>query len=124
MMQLANKAEKIFVDKLVADFQVMGPARAKAMFGGYGIYIDEYMVGLVADSVLYLKVDTILAKAYAEKNLPHFTYHKNGRVFNMSYCQAPAEITHDIEMMVAWVSKSYDVAKRAKQAKKVRAKKA
>lgn len=111
------KDEKAFVASLVNAFQIIGQSRAKAMFGGYGIYIDECMVGLVADAVLYLKVDKALSKQYSEKGLPHFTFMKNDKPVDMSYCQAPQEIFDDLELMLVWVEKSYNVAKLAKKAR-------
>lgn len=84
------------------------------MFGGYGIYIEECMVGLVADAVLYLKVDKSLAQQYSDKGLPHFTFIKNGKPVTMSYCQAPQDAFDDLEVMLMWVEKSYAVAKQAK----------
>ncbi len=48
--------EKEFVSYLVELMQSIGPVRAQAMFGGHGIFLEQLMFGLVADSVLYLKV--------------------------------------------------------------------
>ena len=112
--------EKAFVADLVGNFGLIGPARAKAMFGGYGIYIEETMVGLVADRVLYLKVDESLAREYQALKLPHFSYAKNGKRFNMSYCQAHASVHQDTSALVEWVEKSLAVAKAAKQTKSKR----
>lgn len=110
------KDEKALVASLVDAFQIIGHARSRAMFGGYGIYIEECMVGLVADGVLYLKVDNALSRQYQEQGLPHFTFMKNDKAVEMSYCRAPKAIFDDLELMIAWVEKSYAVAQRAKQA--------
>lgn len=109
--------EKAFIASLVNSFQIIGSSRAKAMFGGYGLYIEECMVGLVADAELYLKVDKALSKQYAEKGLPHFTFMKGDKPVEMSYCRAPEEIFDDLALMLEWVEKSYKVAKQLKQAK-------
>ena len=52
-----SKKEKEFVSYVVELMQSVGPVHAKGMFGGHGIFLDGLMFGLVADSVLYLKVD-------------------------------------------------------------------
>jgi len=44
-----------FVVYLKEVFEQLGPIRARKMFGGYGIYHDGVMFGLVADDTLYLK---------------------------------------------------------------------
>ncbi len=46
-----------FVDYLKEVFEQFGQIRARKMFGGYGIYHDGVMFGLVADDTLYLKAD-------------------------------------------------------------------
>jgi hypothetical protein len=37
---------------LVELMQSIGPVRAQAMFGGHGIFLEQLIFGLVADSVL------------------------------------------------------------------------
>ena len=37
--------------------QTVRPVTAKAMFGEYGIFVDGLMFALIADSVIYLKID-------------------------------------------------------------------
>lgn len=46
-----------FVEYLLELLEPSGGVRAKAMFGGFGIYRDNLMFGLVADDILYFKVD-------------------------------------------------------------------
>ena len=46
-----------FVDFLLEGLQPLGAVSARRMFGGYGIYCEGVMFGLVADDALYLKVD-------------------------------------------------------------------
>jgi len=55
-MPVSNE-EKEFVTYVVDLMQSIGPVRAKGMFGGHGIFLEGLMFGLIADSVLYLKVD-------------------------------------------------------------------
>ena len=42
-----------FVDYLVENLQSLGVVRARAMFGGFGIYLNDLMFGLVADDELF-----------------------------------------------------------------------
>ena len=46
-----------FVTHVVDMLEPLGPVSARRMFGGYGIYLDGMMFALVADDILYLKVD-------------------------------------------------------------------
>ena len=47
-----------FVEYVIGSLAMLGPVRAKSMFGGWGIFCDDLMFGLVADDELSLKVDT------------------------------------------------------------------
>ena len=106
----ASSAEKEFVSYVVELMQSIGPVYAKGMFGGHGIFLDGQMFGLVADSVLYLKVDTETEKQFTEKGLEAFTYNKNGKDYKMSYYQAPEEALEDSDEMNTWANKAYNVA--------------
>lgn len=105
-----SASEKEFVLYVVDLMQSVGPVHAKGMFGGYGIYLDGLMFGLVADSVLYLKTDKQTENEFKDRGLEAFTYSKKGKEFRMSYYQAPEEALEDGEEMNAWANKAYGVA--------------
>jgi len=83
------------------------------MFGGHGIFLQGLMFGLVADSVLYLKVDEETKNEFEAKGLEAFSYNKKGKEFKMSYYQAPEEALESAEEMNFWVNKAYGVALKA-----------
>ncbi|MDX2503518.1 MAG: TfoX/Sxy family protein [Gammaproteobacteria bacterium] len=116
-MPVSNE-EKEFVTYVVELMQPMGPVRAKGMFGGHGIFLEGIMFGLVADSVLYLKVDKETEMQYKARGLEAFTYHKKGKEYKMSYYQAPEEILEDGEEMTTWANKAYEVAIKAASKKR------
>jgi DNA transformation protein len=90
------------------------------MFGGHGIFLDGLMFGLVADSVLYLKVDKEIENEFKVKELEAFTYNKKGKEFKMSYYQASEEALEDADEMHTWANKVYGPALRtvSKKSKK------
>ena len=45
----SSPEEKEFTSYVVDLMQSIGPVNAKAMFGGYGIFLEGLMFGLVAD---------------------------------------------------------------------------
>jgi len=72
--------------------QPLGEVRARRMFGGYGLYLGDRMFGLVADDILYFKVDADSEGDYADSGLPCFSYMRQGRSVTIrSFRQAPAE---------------------------------
>ena len=113
-----SNTEKEFVSYVVELMQGIGPVRAKSMFGGHGIFLEDLMFGLVVDSTLYLKTDNETENDYKEKGLEAFTYNKKGKEFKMSYYQAPEETLEDIEEMNSWANKAYSTALRAASMKR------
>ena len=104
-----------FVDYLTEVFQQFGSVRTRRMFGGYGVYHDDLMFGLVADDMLYLKADEQSAKLFSDKGLDQFEYVKNGKPMKMSYYAAPEEIFDDPEVATVWARHAYEAALRSKK---------
>lgn len=103
-----------FVEHLSEVFHLFGPIHAKSMFGGYGIYHHELMIGLVADNTLYLKTDALSAPHFSAAGSMPFEYTKNGVSMKMSYSSAPIEIFDDPEMAKTWASRAYEAALRSR----------
>lgn len=113
-----SSIDKEFVSYVVDLMQSIGPVYAKSMFGGHGIFLEGLMFGLVADSVLYLKVDAETVDKFKDRGLDAFTYNKKGRQLTMPYHQAPDEALEDGEEMNLWANKAYAVALRAASKKR------
>ena len=109
-MRIGMKKHDEFVDYLLEQMQPLGPVTAKAMFGGYGIYIDDLMFALVADDVLYLKTIADDLPEFGERGLRPFSYTRNGKTFNMSYSEAPAEVLEDADIMQQWGNRAIAAA--------------
>lgn len=86
---------------------------AKRMFGGYGIFRDGLMFGLVADDTLYLKVDAENKVDFTARGLGPFVYMKGNKAMSMSYHQAPSEALDSPDEMVVWAEKAFQAALRA-----------
>jgi DNA transformation protein len=112
---MGGKSE--FVEYLLELLEPFGHVKAKAMFGGFGIYRHDLMFGLVANDSLYLKVDEKSRSEFESKGLSPFVYKMKGKEFSMSYYKAPDEALEDPEEMAQWAQKAYDAAVRAAQKK-------
>jgi DNA transformation protein and related proteins len=104
-----------FVEYLAEVFQDFGAIRSRRMFGGYGIYHGDLMFGLVADDVLYLKVDAESVTRFEDMGLEPFEYVKNGKPMNMSYYMAPEAIFDDPDVAKEWAQLAYEAALRARK---------
>ncbi len=92
-----------FVEYLLELLAPLGEVSAKSMFGGYGIYRDGLMFGLVANDVLYLKVDDINRGSFESRGLPPFTYERKDKpAIVMSFHRAPEEALEESEALCAW----------------------
>ena len=107
-----------FVEFVVENLQALGPVYAKRMFGGYGIFLDGLMFGLVAADTLYLKADDVNDAAFDELGLGHFEFHRKDKIVRMSYRLAPEFVFDDPDELVEWGGKSYAAARRASPAVK------
>ncbi len=103
-----------FVEHLNEVFRLFGPIRSRRMFGGFGVYHHDLMIGLVADDTLYLKTDALSAAHFSEAGCLPFEYTKNGLTMKMSYSSAPVEIFDDPETAKTWAIRAYEAALRSR----------
>ena len=103
-----------FVEYLSEVFRLFGPVRARRMFGGYGVYYQDLMIGLVANDTLYLKTDEHSAQSFSEAGCRPFEYTKNGVTMTMSYSSAPIEVLDDPEAAKTWATRAHEAALRSR----------
>lgn len=103
-----------FVEHLSEVFRPFGAIRSRRMFGGYGIYHQELMIGLVADDTLYLKTDAQTAPLFAAAGGVPFVYTKNGVAMTLSYTSAPVEMFDDPQLAREWAARAWEAALRAR----------
>jgi len=103
-----------FVEYLKEAFREFGPITVRKMFGGYGVFFQGLMIGLVADDMLYLKVDKRSVASFTDRGLPQFEYPKGDKRVAMSYYLAPEEALEDSAEMQEWAQLAYEAALRAR----------
>ena len=87
------------------------------MFGGYGVFLDGVMFGLIAFGELYLKTDDGNREDFVAAGLPPFVYRGRGRPMTMSYHRAPEPI-EEWGRLEPWARGAFAAARRAKAAKR------
>jgi len=101
--------------------RAVGPADARRMFGGHGIYVDGLIVGLVVDDTLYLKTDGETRPAFEARGLApfRFTSKRKGAV-STSYYTPPEEALENRAAMREWLTLALAAGRRATSAKSKR----
>ena len=88
--------------------------RARAMFGGVGIYAGGLFFALIDDDILYLKVDDSNRPDFVAAGMsPFMPFGAGGEV--MQYYELPADLLEGGEELGVWVGKAIEVARRAKK---------
>jgi DNA transformation protein and related proteins len=105
------------VDHCLELLAPLGAVRAKRMFGGHGVYIDELFIAIVAFDRLYLKVDTVTKLHFEAAGCKPFVYDGKGSPITMSYWTVPAEAMESPDLMQPWARLAIDAALRARVAK-------
>ncbi len=83
------------------------------MFGGVGIYLDNLFFALIADDVLYFKVDDTTRGAYEALGMAVFKPYSN-RSTIMAYYEVPTETLEDTDQLRTWGRQAVEVASRAR----------
>ena len=101
-----------FVEYIIGDQLVEMPGMsAKGMFGGFGVYREGTIVGLVIADELYLKVDDRNRALYEAMHSAPFSFDKkDGKVTLTSYWKVPEEIIEDRAQLCALVDISYEIS--------------
>lgn len=112
-------SEAALVSHLLDLLEPLEGVTAKRMFGGYGIFRDGRMFGLVADGELYLKTDAENRGEFESRDLTPFRYEtKDGKVTVMSYHHCPEEALDSPHVMRPWAESAIAAARRSLVKKK------
>jgi DNA transformation protein len=93
--------------------EALGRVSARSMFGGWGMYREGRMFGLIAEDTLYLKVDEKNRAMFQAEGLGPFVYEGKNKPVSMSYHQVPPEALDDPAAMRPWALSAYEAALRA-----------
>jgi DNA transformation protein and related proteins len=107
-------ARSELLDHLTDQLTPLGDARGRPMFGGYGVYLDGLIIGLIAFDTFYLKVDDENRPDFEAAGAAPFSYDtKCGTNTITAYWEVPANVLDDSDQLRAWALKSLAVSRRA-----------
>lgn len=91
---------------------------SRKMFGGYGLYLDGAIFGLIIDDILYFKVDDANRDEFVSRGSAPFRYHNGKREVTMCYWDVPNDIIEDRELINKWVGLSAEISRNTKKKSK------
>lgn len=108
-------------DELVElSLELLAPAgvvRARRMFGGHGLYVDDLFVALIAGGRLYLKADDGTRAQFAAAGCMPFEYSARDKAVTLNYWSAPAEAMESPALMQPWLRLALQAALRARRSR-------
>jgi DNA transformation protein len=113
--KLERMAGDGFVDLCLELLAPLGPTRARRMFGGHGLYIDELFVALVAFDRLYLKADDTTQAAFVAAGCEPFVYDGKSRPMTLNYWTTPADAMESPALMQPWARLAMQAALSARK---------
>ena len=100
-----------YLTYVVEQLTCVGQVLPRRMFGGAGLYCDGLFFGLVADDVLYFKVDDSNRADYEAAGMGPFQPYPDKRSV-MQYYEVPVDVLENPQTLREWASKALSVAER------------
>ena len=108
-----------FVTHCLELLGALGQPRAKRMFGGHGIYVDERFIALILNDTLYLKADDETRPRFEAAGSVPFDYAtRDGQRVVMAYWAAPQDAMESPALMLPWARLAMASALRAAVSKR------
>lgn len=105
-----------YVEFITDQLEGLGRVFARRMFGGVGLYCDDFFFGLIADDALYFKTDESTRARYVAAGAPPFRPYGDDS-YPMSYYEVPASVLEDRDELLSWAKVAVEVAARKRLAK-------
>jgi len=110
-----------FIEHCLELLAPLGAPRARRMFGGHGLYVAEVFVAIVADDVLYLKVDSATRPHFEAAGSRPFVYAGKGKDMTLQYWRAPDDAIESPASMLPWARLAMQAALAARTSARKRA---
>jgi DNA transformation protein len=111
-----------FVAKVLGLLTHFGDVRARAMFGGHGIYLDGVMFGLIAKDRLYFKTDAETRPHFDNVGSKPFTFRNSRGTVSTSYYEPPKRAVMTMRSLMPWAELGIIAARNSAQGKRAEGK--
>ena len=106
------RSSNTFRDFVLDQLSGVRDVRARAMFGGIGLYAGETFFGLIANDVLYLKTDDTNRADYIAAGSEGFRPYPD-KPMAMPYYNVPVDVLESAETLAHWAKASITIAESA-----------
>lgn len=101
-----------YLTYVIDQLECIGPVQSRRMFGGAGLYFNGLFFALIADDVLYFKVDDSNRSDYESADMGPFCPFPD-KPYVMQYYEVPIEVLENRDALRDWARKALDVAERS-----------
>ncbi len=115
--QSAPTRQPPFVSHCLELLEPLGAVRSLRMFGGWGLYVDDLFIALIASERLYLKADASMRARFEAQGCEPFVYNQRSQAVALGYWTAPAEALESPALMAPWARLAMQAALAARIAK-------
>jgi len=99
-----------YLDYVHDQLSGLGGVSSRRMFGGAGLYCDEFFFALIDDDTLYLRVDDANRADFTTRGMGQFRPYPDSPQLSMSYYETPVDVLEDAAALVAWARRSVAAA--------------
>ena len=99
-----------YLDYVHDQLSGLGGVSSRRMFGGAGLYCDEFFFALIDDDTLYLRVNDANRADFTTRGMGQFRPYADRPELSMSYYETPADVLEDAAALVAWARRSVAAA--------------
>lgn len=91
----------------------LGDVSSRRLFGAAGLYCGEAFFGLIANDLLYLRVDDSNRSDYTRRGAVQFRPYADRPHLSMNYYETPVDVLEDAARLIEWARRSVAVAMKA-----------
>jgi len=99
-----------FKDFVLDQLSALPGVRARAMFGGHGIYQGDRFFAILLGGRLYFKTDARSRGDFEERGMQPFIYEKARQTVTIHYFEVPSDVLEDRAELVRWAQRAVAAA--------------
>ena len=84
-----------YLDYVHDQLSGLGGVTSRRMFGGAGLYCDEFFFALIDNDTLYLRVNDANRADFTTRGMSQFRPYPDSPQLSMSYYETPADVLED-----------------------------